>query len=75
MILASLYDVQQAMLRACVQNVMLFATLPFYLAPQRRPTTERSRRVGSNQLYAARHQVAAGGPERHHRTEDIRWLR
>jgi len=71
MILASLYDVQQAMLRACVQNVMLFATLPFYLAPDRRPTTERSRRAGAN----ARIQAPAGEPERHLRTEDIRWLR
>ena len=71
----NVHDVQQVMLRAYVQNVMLFAALPFYLAQEKHPTAERSRRAGLTQLCAARHRASAGGPERHPRTEDIRWLR
>jgi hypothetical protein len=61
MILQNLHNVQQVILRAYVQNVMFFATFPFYLAQERRPTVERSRHAGANQLCA--------------RTEDVRWLR
>ena len=75
MIFPNVHDVQQAMLRACVRNVMFFATLPFYLTQEMRPTPARSRRAGSNQLCTARRRASAGGPERHPSTEDIRWLR
>jgi hypothetical protein len=45
MILPDLHDVQQLMLRTYVQSVMLFATLPFYLAQGGLATTEQSRRA------------------------------
>jgi len=75
MIFQSFHEVQQVMLRTFVRNMMFFATLPFYLAQETGPITERSRRAGSNQLCAARRRGPAVGPERHPRTEDIRWLR
>jgi hypothetical protein len=70
----NLHDVQQVMLRAYVQNVMLFATLPFYLAQDTHPLPARSRRAESNQLCAARRRAPAVGSERY-RSEDARWLR
>jgi hypothetical protein len=75
MIFASFYDVQQVMLRACVQNVMLVATLPFYLAQEGRPATARSRHTGQTSSVPRHSQAPAGGPGRQPGTEDIRWLR
>ena len=54
MILSSLHDIQQVMLRAYVHNVMFFATLPFYLAQERRPMSEQSRRARYPRIEDAR---------------------
>jgi hypothetical protein len=75
MIFASLYDVQQVILRACVQNVMFFATLPFYLAQETHPVPARSRRPGQASSAARHGRAPAGGPGREPGTNDIRWLR
>ena len=73
MIFPDLYDVQQAMLRACVQNAMLFATLPFYLTQETHPVPARSRGQTSSAPRDGR--ALAGESGRQPGTEDIRWLR
>jgi hypothetical protein len=75
MTLPDLYDVQQTMLRACVQNAMLFATLPFYLTQETHPVPARSRRTGQTSSAPRDGRAPADGPGRQPGTEDIRWLR
>ena len=75
MIFSSLYDAQQEILRACVRNAMLFATLPFYLAQETHPVPARSRRTGQTSSAPQDGRALADGPGRQPGTEDIRWLR
>jgi hypothetical protein len=60
MIVRDLYEFQQLVFRACMQNVMFLATLPYYLAQDTRrdPASERTSQ-----------------PARDFRCEDVRWLR
>ena len=71
----NLHDVQQLMLRAYVHNVMLFATLPFYLAQEMRATPERSRLAGQTSSAPRNGRSVAGRPTLADGFEDIRWLR
>jgi hypothetical protein len=55
-----LYEFQQLLFRAYMQNVMFLATLPYYLVreQQRIPASERTSQ-----------------PARNFRRKDVRWLR
>jgi hypothetical protein len=55
-----LYEFRQLMSRACMQNMMLLATLPFQLARETRRDSTSAR---------------ASRPARNFRREDVRWLR
>jgi hypothetical protein len=70
-----LHDFQLVMLRACVHNVMFFATLPFYLAQETHPVPARSRRTGQTSPTPRDGRDLADGPGHQPGTEDIRWLR
>ena len=63
----NLHDIQLLMLRACVSNLMLLATLPFHWTQEMRPMPERSRR--------ASHASSVPQNGRVWGSEDRRWLR
>jgi hypothetical protein len=65
MILHDLSDLQEVTFRACVRDLMFFATLPFYLA-------QEMRREGASQFPR---DLPRAVSERSHRCEDVRWLR
>jgi hypothetical protein len=69
MIVHDLSDLQEVTFRACVRNLMFFATLPFYLAQEMR---REGAREGASEFPRDRSRTVS---ERSHRCEDVRWLR
>jgi hypothetical protein len=60
------------MLRACVRNMMFFATLPYYLAGEmpRKPAAKR-RSATAGDL----HRAVSQPPHHAGQSDDARWLR
>jgi hypothetical protein len=62
-----LRNIQDIMLRACVRNMMFFATLPYYLVGE----MPRS----SAPAAGDRHRTVSERPHHARRRDDVRWLR